>query len=275
MQSSSQPGKISLPFASSGAKQPIPNQSQIGIEDGRASFPDGFPPLTRTRLSAGGVPPFGTDMNGILFSITNIQQWQSAGGLFSFDAAMAAAIGGYPKGCLLVSADATKYWQSTIDNNTSNPDTGGAGWVDPISAATPSLVGGVQAFARNSAPAGWITCNGSAVGRTDYPSLFAAIGTTFGAGNGTTTFNVPDLRGEFVRGWDASRGVDPGRVFGSFQVDIFASHTHQQDVRTILGVAGSAAQAGSANGINGGTTQATGGTETRPRNIALLYCIKF
>lgn len=274
MQSSSQPVKISLPFAASGAKQPIPNQSQIGIEDGRASFSDGFPPLTRTQLSAGGVPPFGTDMNGILYSVTNIQQWQSAGGLFSFDATMATAIGGYPKGCLLVSADATKYWQSTVDNNTSNPDTGGAGWIDPISSAIPSLSGAVQAFSQNSAPTGWIKANGSAVSRTTYANLFAAIGTTYGAGDGSTTFNIPDLRGYFVRGFDDGRGIDAGRVFGSNQAHMFASHTHVQDARTVLGAVGSSAQVGSANGLNGGTTQATGGSETRPINIALLFCIK-
>lgn len=134
MQASNQPDKISLPFANSGGKQPIPVASQIGLEDGRASYTDGFPPLTRTPLAAGGKPPFGTDMNGILFDITAIQQWQSAGGLFTYDATLSAAIGGYPKGALLSKADASGYWKSTVDNNTGNPDTGGAGWVDPFSA---------------------------------------------------------------------------------------------------------------------------------------------
>lgn len=128
MQSSSQPGKISLPFAASGAKQPIPVSSQIGIEDGRASFTDGFPPLTRIPLAAGGKPPFGTDMNGILFDVTAIQQWQSAGGLFSYDAALSAAIGGYPKGALLSRSGFDGYWQNIVENNTTNPDTGGSGW---------------------------------------------------------------------------------------------------------------------------------------------------
>lgn len=128
MQASNQPSKIQIPFANSGNKQPIPIPSQIGTEDGRASFTDGFPPLTRTPLAAGGKPPFGTDMNGILFAVTQVQQWQSAGGLFSYDADMSTAIGGYPRGALLVKADGSGYWQSTVENNTSNPDTGGAGW---------------------------------------------------------------------------------------------------------------------------------------------------
>lgn len=128
MQSSSQPGKISLPFAASGAKQPIPVSSQIGVEDGRASYADGFPPLTRIPLAAGGKPPFGTDMNGIMFAVTAIQQWQSAGGLFTYDSALSAAIGGYPKGALLSRSGFDGYWQNIVENNTSNPDTGGAGW---------------------------------------------------------------------------------------------------------------------------------------------------
>lgn len=145
MQSSNQPGKISLPFANSGAKQPIPVASQVGIEDGRASYTDGFPPLTRTPLAAGGKPPFGTDMNGILNAITAIQQWQSAGGMFMYDSALSTAIGGYPKGAFVLKADASGFWQSTAENNTANPDTGGAGWIDQTSG---SLLG-VQTFSTN------------------------------------------------------------------------------------------------------------------------------
>ena len=63
-------------------------------------------------------------------------------------------------------------------------------------------------------PTGWLKCNGAAISRTAYAKLFAAIGTVFGAGDGFTTFNLPDLRGEFVRGWDDGRGVDGGRAFG-------------------------------------------------------------
>lgn len=144
MQSSSQPEKISLPFATSGQKQPIPVASQIGIEDGRASYSDGFPPLTRTPLAAGGVPPFGTDMNGILNAITLIQQWQSAGGFFTFDAAFAASIGGYAKGAMLLKADGSGYWRSNVENNAANPDTGGAGWAAIVQSTSASVEGLIQ-----------------------------------------------------------------------------------------------------------------------------------
>lgn len=72
-------------------------------------------------------------------------------------------------------------------------------------------------FARSTAPTGWLKANGAAVGRIAYADLYAAIGTTYGAGDGFNTFNLPDLRGEFVRGWDDGRGVDPGRGFGTWQ----------------------------------------------------------
>lgn len=72
-------------------------------------------------------------------------------------------------------------------------------------------------FAMPAAPLGYLKANGAAVSRTTYATLFAAIGTTFGAGDGTTTLNLPDVRGEFVHGWDDSRGVDGGSVLGSNQ----------------------------------------------------------
>lgn len=148
---------------------------------------------------------------------------------------------------------------------------------------TPTPAGAVIAFAGQTAPSGWLLCQGQAVSRTVYADLFAAIGTTYGVGDNTTTFNLPDLRGEFIRGFDAGRGVDTGRVFGTAQTDAFQGHGHA--LRT------------QSNGPGGGTgTYATGtviandrvtdpvvlganGTpriaaETRPRNIAMQYIIK-
>jgi len=203
------------------------------------------------------------------------------------------------------------------------------------------LVGSVTAFARSTAPAGWLKANGAAVSRTTYAALFAAIGTTFGVGDGSTTFNLPDLRGEFLRGWDDARGIDSGRAFGTLQTDDLKSHTHTAstgaDAHThtlstttssagshghdvlgtgargsvvylgdsiaigVCGIAGGGAKyltdpggsttnliegAGAHTHTVSGTTSsdshthtvtvnATGGTETRPRNRALLFCIKY
>lgn len=129
MQASNAPSKVQIPFADSGPKNTIPVASQVGVTPGAASFTTGFPPLTMTPLVAGGVPPYGQDMNGILNAITAIQQWQSAGGSFKYDAAWSSANAGYPQGAYLVRADNTGFWFNTVDGNTTNPDTGGAGWV--------------------------------------------------------------------------------------------------------------------------------------------------
>lgn len=86
--------------------------------------------------------------------------------------------------------------------------------------------GVVQAFAGTTIPTNWLVCNGAAVSRTTFAALFSAIGVTYGVGDGATTFNVPDMRGVFLRGYDAGRGLDPARVYGSLQADALRSHTH-------------------------------------------------
>lgn len=153
--------------------------------------------------------------------------------------------------------------------------------------------GMVAYFARNTAPNGWIKANGATISRTAYAELFAAIGTTFGSGDGFNTFRLPDLRGEFIRGWADNRTVDSGRVFGSSQGDA---------IRNITGNApgGSAARVpeSSYNGAFAMSEVASGrvssgenfglltanfdasrvvptANENRPRNVALLACIKY
>lgn len=142
----------------------------------------------------------------------------------------------------------------------------------------PSIrVGSIGYFPRTTAPDGWLKRNGAAVSRTAYAALFAEIGTTFGVGDGVTTFNLPEDRGEFMRGLDDGRGVDSARVIGSAQAGEIQSHSHTtgQYVQDLSGVeanqgAGTANQAALRSG-----TAATGGTETRPRNRAYLACIKY
>lgn len=152
--------------------------------------------------------------------------------------------------------------------------------------------------AMSNAPAGFIKANGAAVSRTTYAALFAAIGTTFGSGDGSTTFNVPDLRGEFIRGWDDGRGVDSGRGFGSSQSKATAAPTtpftgstntvgdHSHSWGGIGGSGGNNAAFGSGYGVTSNSTGGAGShshsvtvngggdAETRPRNVALLACIK-
>jgi microcystin-dependent protein len=177
--------------------------------------------------------------------------------------------------------------------------------------------GSVHMMATTTAPSGYLKCDGAAISRTAFADLFAIIGTTHGEGDGSSTFNVPDLRGEFVRGWDDSRGVDSGRTFGSSQSDTNKQHNHtatststispsshnhvfpgdDQLSFTANGQGGwtdrrtgsfsyDADSSTSGNGIIYRTSDATlstststsiandGGSEARPRNIAMMYVIK-
>ena len=87
-------------------------------------------------------------------------------------------------------------------------------------------IGTIFFVADDVAPEGSLICDGRLLSRTTYADLFAKLGTTYGAGDGSTTFQLPDYRGEFLRGWDGGRGVDAGRVRGSFQTGQNQTHTH-------------------------------------------------
>ena len=127
-----------------------------------------------------------------------------------------------------------------------------------------------------NAPAGFLKANGATISRTVYSALFATLGTTFGVGDGSTTFSVPDMRGEFPRGWADDRSVDTGRAFGSFQADDFKSHAHTYNQNTNQNTDHSGFDTISNNpSFSSQNTGFAGGTETRPRNIALLACIKY
>lgn len=111
--------------------RPIPLVSQIGINDGFASMPTGFVPLNMTPVEAGGVPPFGPDMNGVLKLLSAWSQWLNAGGPVPFDATFAAGIGGYPAGAILSSTVLGKTWLNLTDGNAGDPDTGAPNWYSP------------------------------------------------------------------------------------------------------------------------------------------------
>ncbi|MCU5775137.1 phage tail protein [Erwiniaceae bacterium BAC15a-03b] len=446
MNSSDSPSRITKAFGVSGNKNTIPTDATTEtLAGGIATFESGFPPLTMTPISAGGKPPSGKDVNGILYSVTLQQQWQNAGMTYAFNNSFASAIGGYPKGAIIPSSVYTGQWLNLSEDNSASPESSSGastGWVpinnygttiisgltnasitlsslqaakeritlngtltaninilfpawvkswvvqnnttgnfnitcktasgsgvtvmpgmvsrlycdganitDETLSANNDMTGAVMPFAMNVAPTGWLACNSDAVSRITYARLFARIGTLYGAGDGLTTFNLPDMRGEFVRGGDGGRGVDTGRVFGSAQEGAIQSHIHTgttngggghthtattasagAHTHTVSGtaasagahthaytawaqgyggnrfsmddvlfgaytnntasagahthtVSGTAASAGAhthtitvasvADHTHSFTTNATGETETRPRNIAMLYCIKY
>jgi microcystin-dependent protein len=169
--------------------------------------------------------------------------------------------------------------------------TGAPSWTADTSLLV--ATGDIIYHAANTAPTGFIKANGAVVSRSTYAALFTAIGTTFGAGDGSTTFGLPDLRGQFPRGWDDGRGLDSGRAFGSSQSSDNLSHRHfvinnatrngnltatnyvsnyvpgnNDNFRpSLAGVGG--------GGANVGLSSSNGGGESRPTNVALLACIKF
>lgn len=155
-------------------------------------------------------------------------------------------------------------------------------------------VGMISYFARSTAPNGYLKANGALVSRTTYADLFSVIGVTYGAGDGSTTFRLPDLRAEFIRGWDDGRGVDSGRVLGSTQAQQVGKHKHVVAWGTHLTSAfgqtlnrwrfGSGEEDSdnywhyTNDGTNyDGAVNAPGviGDENRPRNIAMLACIRY
>jgi len=160
--------------------------------------------------------------------------------------------------------------------------------------------GTVSMFASVIEPDGWLICDGRLLDRSQYSDLFNAIGTQFGT-TSSTNFNLPDLRGEFVRGWDNGRGVDNNRPFGGSQLDQMQDHKHQAhtpaektftyDFGTITSTGGITSQNGNpfrvslgdfnidnVNPLSGplseSGSQYRAGSETRSRNVALNFIIK-
>jgi microcystin-dependent protein len=177
---------------------------------------------------------------------------------------------------------------------------------DAVNQATPP--GTIVAFGGPIVPSGWLLCDGASVKRADYPGLFTAIGTVHGAGDGASTFNLPDYRGIFLRGADSGASRDPdatrrtapmpggnfGDLVGSVQTDALGSHSHPvldpghahsvyatypgQNLATggFL-YAGGSMSGGPAtpNAETGVSVQAAGGLESRPKNAYVNYIIKY
>lgn len=189
MQLSSAPVQIQLPFANGdGSKtNPVPVPSQIGITPGAASFTDGFPPLCATPVNSGGIPPSKADMDGILFMLSNVDLWTSAGAGFPYSSVYQTAIGGYPKGSRVLRANGFGYWFSTVDNNMTDPDTGGAGWV-PDCAASSVYASAQQTLAMGNSKVLWDTVKQDSLGLWDatdkrfvaiWPGLYRLSGSIY------------------------------------------------------------------------------------------------
>lgn len=187
------PYKFPTPWANSAPgtniTNPIPTPPQTG---GHASFTEGYPPINSTAIAAGGIPPWGTDTNGIHFAETSWLRWVQAGGPIKYDSTFSSDIGGYPNGAVVASAlTAGLWWRSTVDDNTTDPDAGGANWV-PY--PTGVLIGR-QLF--TTAGAHVYTPTSAAVTTVD-----VTLQGGFGAGGGCTNTGV----GQYAMGGGGSAG---------------------------------------------------------------------
>lgn len=122
------PKKQPVPFGVNGPREDLLPTTPAG--DNTASYDAGFPPVTMILKSAGGLPPKGQDMNQILFELSSICRWFTAGALNEFDATFASSIGGYPKASVLVGDDGATIYISTINANSNNPNSVTTGWLN-------------------------------------------------------------------------------------------------------------------------------------------------
>lgn len=247
-----------------------------GTFKGRLAGSAGEPQDITPAQAASLLPPFSAAMQGLApASGGGTINFLRADGTWAAPASAGGGIGGLAD--LGVTASAVEL------NQLDGIVLGGAATQD-ISQLVPT--GAVAHFAMSTAPAGWLKANGAAVSRTAYTALFAAIGTTYGVGDGTTTFNLPDLRGEFLRGWDDGRGVDAGRAIGASQDGTLIPNAYANNTPSFVG-----SQFGPAQNVDSSspfitrnyvvpaqvltTSAAFGAFTARPRNVALLACIKF
>jgi len=200
------PVRFEIPFAKNAPgpyiSTPIPLTTPT---PGRASLDVGFPAVNFLPRGSGGIPPFGVDFNGLMFQVTSWNQWHAAGGPIFYNTAFATAIGGYPNGACLLSANYPGLvWQSTADNNLTDPDdfATAANWICvrrwKLSAATNLYVradgNDNNSGLANSVGGAWLTPQRAADFIQKYVDVGAQILTVnIGAG----TFGVLGVSGPF------------------------------------------------------------------------------
>ncbi|RLW75062.1 tail fiber protein [Escherichia coli] len=288
MNRSDSPKKQPKPFGVNGQRVAILPTTPAG--DNSASYEQGFPPITMILKSAGGLPPKGQDMNQILYELSALGRWSSTGALNTFDSEFASEISGYPSGAMLISNDGERIFINTTEGNLSDPNSNGTGWKDILSylglgdgSALP--VGVPVPWPSATPPTGWLKCNGAPFSAEEYPELAKVYPTN----------KLPDLRGEFIRGWDDGRNVDSGRALLSQQSDAMqkisgtvtdnsmGASASGSGAITITGEAGITYYASATPsssyiyyrtiGIDSSLVARTA-NENRPRNIAFNYIVR-
>lgn len=274
----SRPSSIIKPFAISGSKNTIPIPTQVGITEGAASYETGFPPATMIDILLGGIAPDGKDMNGVLYELSQQVRFINAGGQPVFNAALAAEIGGYPVGVILQNNAGTISYINVLANNTTDfnttPAAIGVSWLlyAPINDFLP--IGTIIQFAGVNVPTRFlrVPTTATTVSRTTYAELFAAIGVTWGIGNGSTTFGIPYMT-------EGQAALQANNNVGSMVNGQNIAHTHAfggNGVWMDLGGTYIANAGGSViNMTQLSATASSGGTANLAAGIKTLYCIKY
>lgn len=222
------PDIIPMPFAEHGETREILDYQ--GEQLGRTSWSTGFGSEFSQRLppNGRGVPVSRLDFNAIFNAISQVAFYVQSGGIFEYRPEL-----NYQANRALVFYNGQLYFckKDNGPNNAVNPEEDTNTWQPLLSFIQNeySPIGNIVYRASTNLPGNMLTCNGAEVSREKYAGLFGDIGTTFGEGDGETTFNLPDLRGVVIRGLDMGRGLDPNRQLGSYQEDA------QQNITGSLG----------------------------------------
>ena len=251
----------------------------------KASYPGGFPSITMLDESAGGAPPLGQNINQILYELASAMRWANVGGLYPYDSDFSTSIGGYPAGARVIDSDNRTIYVSLEDNNTDAPTSGTGTWFNESVAQLP--VGVPIPYPLATVPPSFLACNGDS-----FPSTYTVLASMY------PDLKTPDLRGQFIRGWDNSAGVDSGRQILSSQGDAIRNITGSMqsgnpsdqayEFADRLQTTGAfSVIPGDKQGIaeGGGSGEASGVTfdaskvvpvanENRPKNIAFQYILR-
>lgn len=215
------PLAIGSPIALSGDKN-IPSQTASGTDT--SSISAGFLPITSQPLDDGGIAPERIDFNGMFYLATDQRVYLQNGGVITYDSSVATKIGGYPAGAILGYVDSQGNYgfvRSLVDNNQYNFVTtpsyiNGIYWTwtylnnfnlleDKI-----SPIGSPKITLSNTLPTNCIWLEGAEVSRTTYSNLFQVYGTTYGIGDGSTTFRLPDCRNRVFWGAESFGYIEAG-----------------------------------------------------------------
>lgn len=142
MKSTDAPSKQAVPFGTNGPREAITATTPSGSN--QASYDQGFPPITMTLKSAGGLPPKGQDMNQILFEQSSFNRYFAAGGGYVYDSTFSTAVGGYPLSARIPNSTGTGFWFNTVEDNQTNPENSTSaltGWIPMGSYGVTALTG--------------------------------------------------------------------------------------------------------------------------------------